>query len=147
MTRPPIDQQITFLYAEDAEASWRFYEEVMELPLVQDQGMVRIYAVEGGAGGGRAFLGVCRARGPRLFDDPRLAGGVILTLVTQEVEDWHAFLTEKGLDMPPPVYSEAHGITHFFFSDPAGYTLEVQRFERAGWPGQRPAIPPAAVMP
>jgi catechol 2,3-dioxygenase-like lactoylglutathione lyase family enzyme len=130
MTRPSIDQQITFLYAEEAEASWRFYEEVLELPLVQDQGMVRIYGVDGG----RAYLGICRARGPRLSDDPRIPGGVMFTLVTQEVEAWHAFLTAKGMDVPAPAYSEAHGITHFFFRDPAGYTLEVQRFERPDWP-------------
>lgn len=127
MTRPPIDRQITFLYAEEAELSWRFYEEVLELPLVQDQGMVRIYAVADGA-----CLGVCRARGPRLSGDPRIAGGVMFTFVTSEVEAWHAFLVAKGLDVPPPVFSAAHGITHFFFRDPAGYTLEVQRFERPG---------------
>lgn len=125
MTRPPIEQQITFLYAEDAEMSWRFYEEVLELPLVQDQGSVRIYAVAEGA-----FLGVCRARGPRLSDDPRIEGGVMFTFVTPHVEAWHAFLTGKGLDVPPPTFSAAHGITHFFFRDPAGYTLEIQRFER-----------------
>ena len=129
MFRPPIEQQITFLYAEDAEASWRFYEDVLELPLVQDQGMVRIYA----AGG--AFLGICRARGPRLPGDPRAEGGVIFTLVTREVEAWHGFLTAKGLDLAPPVRSEAHGITHIFLRDPAGYLLEIQRFERPDWPG------------
>ncbi len=126
MTRPPIDQQITFLYAEEPEASWKFYEEVMELPLVQDQGMVRIYGVDGA----RALLGVCRARGPRLSGDPRIAGGVIFTFVTREVEAWHAFLTGKGLALAAPAFSAAHGITHFFLEDPAGYRLEVQRFER-----------------
>lgn len=131
MTRPGIEQQITFLYADNAEECWRFYEEVLELPLVQDQGMVRIYGVDGE----RAFLGVCRSRGPRLSDDPRITGGVMFTFVTRDVEAWHAFLTSKGMDLPPPAYSEAHGITHFFFRDPAGYTLEVQRFERADWPG------------
>lgn len=127
MTRPPIHQQITFLYAEEPAASWRFYEDVLELPLVRDQGMVRIYGVDGG----RAFLGICAARGPRISEDPRIAGGVMLTFVTEEVEAWHAFLTDKGLKVPAPVFSQAHGITHFFFRDPAGYTLEVQRFERS----------------
>lgn len=125
MTRPPLERPITFLYAEEPEACWRFYEEVLELPLVQDQGMVRIYDVAGGG-----WLGICRARGPRLSADPRIEGGAMVTFVTPEVEAWHQFLTAKGLDVPPPAFSEAHGITHFFFRDPAGYTLEVQRFER-----------------
>ena len=40
----PFDQHVTFLYAEDPEPSWRFYEEVLGLPLAQDQGSCRIYA-------------------------------------------------------------------------------------------------------
>lgn len=126
MTRPPIEQQITFLYAEDAEASWRFYEEVMEFPLVHDQGSVRIYRVDGAG----AHLGICRARGARLSDDPRIVGGVIFTIVTPEVEGWHAFLTGKGLELPAPAFSAGYGITHFLLTDPAGYAIEIQRFEK-----------------
>ncbi|UPY37913.1 VOC family protein [Sediminicoccus sp. KRV36] len=129
--RPPLDQQVTFLYADDAEACWRFYEEMLELPLVQDQGSVRIYSLDGS----RAFLGVCRARGPRASEDPRVVGGVVFTLVSRDVEGWHAFLAAKGVTLPmAPTYSEAYRITHFFFKDPAGYTIEIQRFERPDWP-------------
>jgi catechol 2,3-dioxygenase-like lactoylglutathione lyase family enzyme len=129
--RPALDQQVTFLYAEDPEACWRFYEEMLELPLVQDQGSVRIYSVDGS----RAFLGICKARAPRASENPRVVGGVVFTLVTQDVEGWHAFLTAKGVHLPmTPTYSEAYRITHFFFNDPAGYTIEVQRFERPDWP-------------
>jgi catechol 2,3-dioxygenase-like lactoylglutathione lyase family enzyme len=35
-------------------------------------------------------------------------------------------------------YSEAYRVTHFFFHDPAGYLLEVQRFERPDWPSPAP---------
>lgn len=129
--RPALDQQVTFLYAENPEECWRFYEEVLELPLVQDQGSVRIYGIDGA----RAFVGVCRARAPRASDNPRVVGGVVFTLVTQDVEGWHAFLAAKGVTLPmAPTYSEAYRITHFFFNDPAGYTIEVQRFERPDWP-------------
>ena len=79
--RPALDQQVTFLYAENPEECWRFYEEVLELPLVQDQGSVRIYGIDGS----RAFLGVCWARAPRAAENPRVVGGVIFTLVTQDV--------------------------------------------------------------
>ena len=131
MQRPILDQQVTFLYAEDPEACWRFYEEVLELPLAQDQGSVRIY----GIAGGRAFLGICKARAPRASDNPRVEGGVVFTLVSQDVEGWHAFLTAKGVTLPmAPTYSDAYRITHFFFNDPAGHTIEVQRFERSDWP-------------
>ena len=129
--RPALDQAVTFLYAENAEACWNFYEDVLELPLVQDQGSVRIYAIDGV----RAFLGICRARAPRAAENPRAVGGVIFTLVTSDVEGWHAFLAAKGVSLPMmPAYADAYRITHFFFQDPAGYTIEVQRFERPDWP-------------
>ncbi|MBR0673658.1 VOC family protein [Neoroseomonas soli] len=128
----PFDQHVTFLYAEDPEASWRFYEEVLGLPLAQDQGSCRIYAV---APGGRAFVGVCRARGPRAADNPRLEGGAVVTFVHQDVEGWHARLRAKGIEVASaPAYSAAYRVTSFFFRDPAGYTLEIQRFERPDWP-------------
>jgi predicted enzyme related to lactoylglutathione lyase len=132
MERPKLDQQITFLYAERPEASWRFYEEVVQLPLVQDQGTCRIYAADDAA---HAFLGVCRARAPRATDNPRAQGGVVFTFVAEDVDGWHRFLTERGAEVPePPGFSEACRVHHFFFRDPAGYTLEVQRFERPDWP-------------
>jgi len=30
--------------------------------------------------------------------------------------------------------SAAYRVYHFFLKDPAGYTLEIQRFERPDWP-------------
>jgi len=47
----PFDQHVTFLYAEDPAPSWRFYEEVLGLPLAQDQGSCRIYAAASGGRG------------------------------------------------------------------------------------------------
>lgn len=128
----PFDQLVTFLYAEDPAPSWRFYEEVLGLPLVQDQGSCRIYAA---APGGRAFLGVCGARGPRVTDNPRVQGGAVITFVHPDVEGWHARLQAKGVEiLGAPRRSEAFRVISFFFRDPAGYTLEVQRFERPDWP-------------
>lgn len=128
----PFDQHVTFLYAEDPEPCWRFYAEVLGLELAQDQGSCRIYAV---APGGRAYLGVCRARGPRVTDNPRVQGGAVITFVTQDVEGWHARLVAAGVTPDKaPAYSDTYRVTSFFFRDPAGYTLEVQRFERPDWP-------------
>lgn len=128
----PFDQQVTFLYAEDPAPSWRFYEEVLGFDLVQDQGTCRLYAAAPGA---RAFLGVCRARGPRVTDDPRVQGGAMVTFVVQDVEAWHSRLERAGVELSgTPRFSETYRVTSFFFRDPAGYTLEIQRFERPDWP-------------
>lgn len=126
-----FDQQITFLYAEDTAACRDFYGRVLGLALVQDQGACAIYAVAGT----RAFVGLCRARGPREVTNPRRQGGVVLTLVSQDVAGWHAQLLAQGVPVTgPPARNEATGITHLFFHDPAGYLLEIQRFDRQDWP-------------
>lgn len=118
-------QQITFLYAEDPRPSWRFYEEVLGLPLVRDQGTVRIYAVAGGS----AFLGVCQARAPRAGAESRAEGGVVITFVTDDVDGTYERLAALGVVLAaPPADSAQYAIRHFFFRDPAGYLLEVQRF-------------------
>jgi catechol 2,3-dioxygenase-like lactoylglutathione lyase family enzyme len=123
-------QAITFLYAADPNASRRFYAETLGLRLVLDQGICAIFAVAAGA-----FLGVCRARGPREPGDPRREGGVVCSFVTDDVEAWHAKLVAAGVAVDgPPVLHAAYGVTGFFFRDPAGYLLEVQRFEGEGWP-------------
>ena len=124
-------QQITFLYAEDPAPSWRFYEEILGLTLVQDQTTVRIYSVAGG----HAFLGVCKARAPRATDESRAQGGVVFTFVTNDVDGAYRRLIERGATIPePPSDSAQYRIRHFFFRDPAGYLLEVQRFDRPDWP-------------
>jgi catechol 2,3-dioxygenase-like lactoylglutathione lyase family enzyme len=132
MTRPALHQQATFLYTEEVAACWRFYEEVLELPLIQDQGSCRIYATDDA---NRSFLGICRARAPRATENPRAEGGVVFTFVVADVDGWYRFLAGKGVAIPaPPARSETYRVYHFFFRDPAGYTLEVQRFERPDWP-------------
>jgi len=129
---PPPAQQITFLYAEDVAASRRFYAEVLRLPLVQDQGGCVIFAA---TPGGRGFLGICPARGARQATDARHEGGVVLTLISEAVEAWHDWLKAQGVATDArPALSMEYGITHFFFRDPAGYLLEIQRFERPDWP-------------
>jgi catechol 2,3-dioxygenase-like lactoylglutathione lyase family enzyme len=134
MSPPPaFGQQITFLYAEDPAPCRRFYAEVLRLKLVQDQGGVAFYATAGA----RGFVGICQARGPREVSDPRREGGVVLTLVSEAVEAWHAWLTARGVATEGPPVASGYGITHFFFRDPAGYLLEIQRFDRPDWP--RPA--------
>jgi catechol 2,3-dioxygenase-like lactoylglutathione lyase family enzyme len=128
---PAFAQQVTFLYAEDPAACRDFYSRVLGLELVQDQGFAAIYATAGR----RAFLGVVRARVPRQGHEPRAEGGVVLTLVTPAVEAWHAHLTAEGVVVEGmPEANAATGITHFFFRDPAGYLLEIQRFDRPDWP-------------
>lgn len=124
--RPPITEQITFLPTRDLEGTARFYENVLGLELALSQADCRIYRV-----GRDAFLGFCQREGPHSPD-----GGVILTLVTPDVDGWHRFLREAGVTFDrPPTHNPRYGIYHCFLADPNGYVIEIQRFEDPGWAG------------
>lgn len=113
-----FDQQITFIYTEDLHATSRFYEQYLNLELVLDQGQCRIVKVRDGA-----YIGYCE----RCVQ--RDKSGVILTLVTENVDEWYEKLSEFGVKFEKtPAYSPEYNIYHCFFRDPNGYLLEIQRF-------------------
>jgi catechol 2,3-dioxygenase-like lactoylglutathione lyase family enzyme len=115
----PFDQFIVFLYTQDLEATSVFYSQVLGLHLVRDQGNCRIFRSNHGA-----YLGFCthlEAARPE---------GIILTLVTQDVDGWAASLRARGIILEqPPLHNEKYRIHHFFLRDPNGYRIEIQRFD------------------
>lgn len=116
-----IKAQITFLDTTDLVSTAKFYEEVLGLRLAVDQGRCRIYAVTDSA-----FLGFCQ----RDRAEPR--EGVILTLVTEDVDEFAGRLSALGAVLEKgPEYNPEYDIYHFFVRDPNGYKVEVQRFENA----------------
>lgn len=124
-----IEQQITFLYTRDLETTHQFYAEAFGFRLVVDQGACRIYHVAGSA-----YLGFCqRADAP----DPafnRANRSVIFTLVTQDVDGWHARLAAQGIAFEKaPAFAPEYQIYHAFLRDPNGYLLEIQRFLDEHW--------------
>jgi catechol 2,3-dioxygenase-like lactoylglutathione lyase family enzyme len=120
---PGWDAQVTFCYTADFEATTHFYEVLLGLPLALDQGACRIYRVRAGA-----FIGVCRrARTPD-------SDGIILTLVTDDVDGWHARLVERGVQFEKaPNFNAKFKIYHCFLRDPNGYLIEIQRFDDPAW--------------
>jgi catechol 2,3-dioxygenase-like lactoylglutathione lyase family enzyme len=118
-----LDAQITFCMTADLEATAAFYEQILELPLALDQGTCRIYATAPGA-----YLGFCQRKGATR------PGGVILTLVTDDVDGWYARLVARGASFEkPPARNEQYRIYHCFLRDPSGYLIEIQRFEDPRW--------------
>jgi catechol 2,3-dioxygenase-like lactoylglutathione lyase family enzyme len=125
MARPSIDQQVTFLYTRNLPATAHFYEEVMRLPLVLDQGNCRIYRVSDDS-----FLGCCQRD-----DAPQKPDGLIFTLVTREVDEWYRYLSQQGVEFEkPPAHNPAYNIYHCFLRDPNGYLIEIQQFLDPAWP-------------
>jgi catechol 2,3-dioxygenase-like lactoylglutathione lyase family enzyme len=119
----PFAQQVTFLYTSDLAGTARFYESVIGLPLVLDQGSCRIYRVSADG-----FLGFCAHRGAQ-------PSGVIVTFVTQDVDGWYERLLVRGVVFEKaPALNPTYNIYHCFLRDPNGYLLEIQRFLDPAWP-------------
>ena len=126
--RPTLTQQVTFLYTPDLESTAHFYEETLGLSLVLDQGSCRIYRVAG-----EAFLGFCQR-----VEAPTEPQGIILTLVSDEVDAWYDYLQGQGVAFEkPPQRNETYNIYHCFLRDPNGYLIEIQRFLDPAWPAAR----------
>lgn len=121
--RLTIESHIVFLATRDLATTAAFYEKTLGLPLALDQGKCRIYQVAQAA-----FLGFCAK------DEITAGDGVIVTLVTRDVDGWYAQLRTKGVAFEKaPVHNPEYRIYHCFFRDPNGYLLEIQRFDDPRW--------------
>lgn len=108
---------LVFLFVEDLERSSTFYR-TLGLDLIIDQGECQILG-----DGGRMMVGLCGGRTPE-------PGGIIVTLVTERVEELCAGLADAGLVFEKgPTSNHRFGITHAFLRDPDGYLVEIQRFD------------------
>jgi catechol 2,3-dioxygenase-like lactoylglutathione lyase family enzyme len=124
MTQPPFSQQITFLNTGNLAETTRFYEEILQLPLALDQGTCRIYRASPDG-----YLGFCQNA-----EALQRTQGVILTLVTPEVDDWYRCLCRRGIAFEKaPAHNPRYNIYHCFLRDPNGYLIEIQRFEDPRW--------------
>lgn len=120
MPDTPFDQVVTFFYTHDLDATARFYADVLGLPLARDQGDCRLYRISRDG-----YVGFCRRA-----EAPAQPAGVILTLVTADVDGWYARLGAGGVAFEqPPALNPKYGIYHCFLRDPNGYLIEIQRFE------------------
>ncbi len=119
---PPYS--ITFFYYEDIHAVAPFYASVMGFELVLDQGVAQIFRATPGS-----FLGLVDGNRGHLRHQDRSA--VLFTIVTDDVEGWHKRMSTVGVRELTEIL---HGrfCDHFFFRDPAGYALEIQRFRDPG---------------
>ncbi|WP_085899319.1 VOC family protein [Kiloniella majae] len=126
--RPKINQSIVFTYCDDLELASEFFREVMELEFVVDQGACHIYRLTD-----LSYLGVCC-----LPDRPgsvsRFQAGVMITIVSDDVDGWHDFLTSKGVKyIKKPSHSERFSVYSSLFESPHGYRIEIQNFDDKNW--------------
>lgn len=110
---------ITFLGTNDLRGTSHFYQKILGLTLYKDQKVCLIFNVNE-----QSKIGFCEHM-PVMCDDK----SPIITLVTEEVDEFYHKLIEKGLKVAEsPKLNEKFNIYHFFFRDPNGYTIEIQKF-------------------
>ncbi len=114
------DYAITFFYYPDIHAVAPFYEQVLGFELVLDQGLARIYRIAP-----NSYFGIVDGNRGHLRHQEKSA--VLLTIVSEDVEGWHKRLTAAGVANLSGLL-RGNYCEHFFFEDPAGYAIEIQRF-------------------
>jgi len=113
---------ITFFYYNDLKAAIEFYENTLGLELIDDQNWAKIYRIHG-----NAYLGL--VEGQRGFHRAQESNAVLLTLVVQDVEAWHAKLVDRGVRILREIEThEDIQVRCFFAQDPGGYAIEIQTF-------------------
>ncbi len=118
-----FDHHITFLPVADLERATEFYGGALGLPLLVDQGDCRIFEVAAGSA-----IGICRRRGRGDMT------GLMVTLVTDDVDGWHRRLVAAGVPCDrSPARNEQYSIYQALYRDPDGHVIEIQRFEDPAW--------------
>lgn len=122
LRRHGITANNVFLYYDDVERANAFYTQTLGLQTAADYGFAKILRVAS-----TSFITLVDAKeGMHSTDEPK---SVAIALVTDQLDEWHAYLTEAGVPMRGE-YAPTAGRPHdgFVAFDPEGYYLEFERF-------------------
>ena len=111
-----------FLYYRDLDRATAFYRDTLGLELVADYQMARLFRVAEES----YLILVDATKGMHTADEPK---SVALALLTDQLDEWHAYLASKGI-APGRPFAARPGSAHdgFVIKDPEGYMLEFERF-------------------
>jgi len=117
-----IQANIVWLYYRDLDAAQRFYEEVLRLELVTDQGFAKVYACSA-----TGYIGlVDEAQGLHRFSEEK---SVTVSFISSQIDEWYSYLMERELKMREELSDgESIPVRTFVTYDIAGYFLEFDCF-------------------
>jgi len=114
-----FNEFITLFGTNDLKKTSHFYQNILGLTIYKDQKICLIFNINN-----QSKIGFCEHI-PVLHEKK----SPIITLVTEDVDDLYRKLIQNGLEITEsPKLSKKFNIYHFFFEDPNGYTIEIQRF-------------------
>ena len=119
-----IQGTICWLYYQDLSEAQSFYQNLMNLELLVDQGFAQVYASSPSG-----FIGlVDAAKGLHGFSQKK---SVNVGYITDQVDQWYQYLVKKGLKMRDPLDEAVKGrVRAFVCFDVAGYYLEFDTFPK-----------------
>lgn len=110
---------ITFLYYSDFDYGVDFFENLLQLELVMDQGFARVYQVNE-----KAFLGIVQQK-----DSTEISGATLFSLTTKNVEEEYQRVKQlKVYNLTEMKHFESIPLKSFFFDDLEGHKFEIQQF-------------------
>lgn len=117
-----IQANIVWLYYRDLDAAQAFYEDVLGLALVADQGFAKIYSCSS-----TGYIGlVDEAQGLHRFSEKK---SVTISFISSQIDEWYSYLTEHELEMREELSDgESIPVSAFVTYDVAGYFLEFDWF-------------------
>jgi predicted enzyme related to lactoylglutathione lyase len=114
-----FNEFITFFGTEDLNTTSNFYQNILGLTLYKDQKTCLIFNIND-----KSKIGFCEHMTVVLDEK-----SPIITFVTEEVDETYSRLVNAGLHIADkPRTNLSFHIYHFFFKDPNGYTIEIQKF-------------------
>ena len=110
---------ITFLGTKDLKKTSDFYQNILGLTVYKDQDICLIFNITN-----QSKIGFCKH--VSVIHDEK---SPIITFVTEDVDELYNKIINAGLYIPEkPKINHKFNIYHFFFKDPNGYTIEIQKF-------------------
>lgn len=112
-----ISSSITFLYYEDFLRGVSFFEEVLELSLVMDQGFARVYKVTE-----TSFLGMVKK------EKREKANDTLFSFTVDDVDAYYDCFKKKDVLNLTEIIEFDIPLKSFFFEDFEGHKFEIQEF-------------------
>ncbi len=113
-----------FLYYKDLDKAAKFYSNTLGMEQVADYKMARIFRMTSDS----YLILVDATKGMHTAEEPKT---VALALITDQLDEWYSYLKSQDIDIKYD-YKPKEGSPHdgFVISDPEGYLLEFERFNK-----------------
>lgn len=117
-----VTATVLWLYYDELAPAQRFWEELLGVELLVDQGWAKVYPVSPSG-----FLGL--VDGARGLHEAADGGAVSVSFLTRDLDAWHRRAREAGLELRTPAITEERTRVRMFVAyDPGGYLVEWDTF-------------------